>query len=190
MLEQLLQIDRQLFLFINNGLANPVLDWLCPYLRMQETWYLFYLVLLFFLIKKYGKLSVWLLLAIALMVFCSDQFSANLVKNTFQRIRPCSAPELKGMVRHLIESCRGFSFISAHACNHFAIAVFFSKVLKVGKGYWILFLFWASSIAFAQVYVGVHYPTDVMVGALCGILFGLAFSNYILKYIYNKWELA
>ncbi len=188
MLEQFLHIDRQVFLFINNRLANPFLDWLCPYLRMQETWYVFYLVLFYFLVRKYKKLTIWFVLAIALMIFCSDQFSANLVKNTFQRIRPCSATELQGMVRHLIESCRGYSFISAHACNHFAIAVFFSKVLQLGKVYWTLFLVWASSIAFAQVYVGVHYPADVLIGGLCGVLFGLAFSNYTLKYIQNKWE--
>jgi undecaprenyl-diphosphatase len=116
------------------------------------------------------------------MIFCSDQFSANLVKNTFQRIRPCSAPDLQGITRHLIESCRGYSFISAHACNHFAIAVFFAKVLQVSKWNWFLLLFWASSIAFSQVYVGVHYPLDVIVGACCGILFGTAFSKYTLKY--------
>jgi membrane-associated phospholipid phosphatase len=182
MLEQILNLDRSFFIAINNGMANPVLDWLCPYLRKQETWYFFYPVLLYFLYKKTGPKSLWFLLSIALMIFCSDQFSANLVKNTFQRVRPCSAPDLQGITRHLIESCRGYSFISAHACNHFAIAVFFAKVLQVSKWNWFLLLFWASSIAFSQVYVGVHYPLDVIVGACCGILFGIAFSRYTLKY--------
>ena len=183
MLEQLLAFDKNLFLSINNGLSNPFLDWLCPILRKQEVWYPFYALFIYFLIKQYKKESWKILLGIGLMILASDQFSANLIKNTFQRIRPCSEPSLHGMVHHLISSCNGYSFISAHATNHFALAMFISLCFKSKKWLWVLCSIWAASIAFSQVYVGVHYPLDVIVGSLVGVLFGLSFGKYSLKFV-------
>ncbi|MCX6186507.1 MAG: phosphatase PAP2 family protein [Bacteroidetes bacterium] len=184
MIERVIQIDKSFFIAINNGLANPFFDWLCPILRNQSTWYILYVIFIYFIIKKYGIQSWKILLSVAIMIVCSDQFSANLIKNTFQRIRPCSEPSLQGITRHLISSCNGFSFISAHATNHFAIAVFVSFFLKsYSKWIFPLLLLWASSIAFSQVYVGVHYPLDVFVGAIIGSLIGFAFSRYTQKYI-------
>jgi undecaprenyl-diphosphatase len=90
---------------------------------------------------------------------------------------------LAGKVIHLTGSCNGYSFISAHATNHFAVAIFISYWFK--KQRWLLpiLLLWASLIAFSQVYVGVHYPLDVIVGAAVGCLFGLAFSRYVFKFV-------
>lgn len=183
MLDNILQLDKQFFLAINNGLANSFFDFLCPFLRMQEFWYPLYALFLFFIIKKYGKESWKILLAVALMIVATDQFSANLVKNTFMRIRPCSEPSLEGMVRHLIDRCNGYSFMSAHATNHFALAVFIAFFFKEIKWLKWALLAWAFSIAFSQVYVGVHYPLDVIAGGLTGVLFGMAFSNYVSKYL-------
>jgi len=184
MIEYILNTDKEFFLLINNGLANPFLDWLCPWLRKQEIWYPLYALIVYFIIRMYKKESWKILLAGALMILGTDQFSANLVKNTFMRLRPCNEPSLAGQVRHLIESCNGYSFISAHATNHFAIAVF---VICYFKSYSVyitpIALLWASSIIFSQVYVGVHYPLDVIVGGLTGSLFGYAFAKYSLKYI-------
>lgn len=184
MLEQILQADRWFFKLINSGLANPVFDWVCPYIRTQEIWYPVYALLIFFLIKQYKKQSWLIIVTAAVMIACTDQFSANLIKGLFMRTRPCLEPLLQGQVRHLIESCRGYSFISAHATNHFALAVFMSYYFKA-YGKWVqpLLLFWAFSIAFSQVYVGVHYPADVIVGGLVGWLFGAAFGKYLLKFV-------
>ncbi|MFY8021005.1 MAG: phosphatase PAP2 family protein [Bacteroidia bacterium] len=190
MLEQLLAFDKSFFLAINNGMSNPFLDWLCPILRKQEVWYPFYAIFIFFLIKQYKTDSWKILLGIGLMVLASDQFSANLVKNTFQRIRPCNEPSLSGMVHHLINSCNGYSFISAHATNHFALAMFISLCFRTKKWLWVTTIIWAASIAFSQVYVGVHYPLDVITGSLVGILFGLSFAKYTLKFVgQNKQQL-
>ncbi|MDZ4666638.1 MAG: phosphatase PAP2 family protein [bacterium] len=183
MLDNLLQFDKQFFLAINNGLANSFFDFLCPYLRMQEFWYPLYAVIIFFIVKKYSKESWKILLAVALMIVATDQFSANLVKNTFMRLRPCAEPSLDGLVRHLIDRCAGYSFMSAHATNHFALAVFIAFFFKEYKWLKWTLLFWAFSIAFSQVYVGVHYPFDVIAGGLTGILFGTAFSKYVSKYL-------
>ena len=183
MLDSLLAIDKQVFIWINNSLANPVLDALCPLIRKQEVWYLMYAIVIYYFIKQYKQESWKILLAIALMILFSDQFSANLVKKTFMRIRPCSEPTLIGITRHLIASCNGYSFISAHATNHFALATFIPFFFKGNRWLLPVLLFWAFSIAFSQVYVGVHYPLDVTVGALVGSLFGIAFSRYAFKYI-------
>jgi undecaprenyl-diphosphatase len=186
MLEQLLSLDRELFIWINNGLSNPFLNFLCLNLRNQATWYPMYAIFIYFLIKQYKVESWKILLAAGLMVLLSDQFSANLVKNTFMRLRPCAEPLLEGKVNHLTGSCNGYSFISAHATNHFAVAIFLAYCFRSIK--WLLpaLLFWAFSIAFSQVYVGVHYPFDVTIGALCGVLFGLAFSRYVFKFVKVK----
>ena len=183
-MEFIINLDKYWFLFINNTLANPFFDWLCPLLRNQRTWYPLYALIIYFFYRYYKNDTWKILLVIALMIFVSDQFSANLVKKTFMRLRPCNEPSLHGMVRHLISSCNGFSFISAHATNHFALALFLIFYFK-HKGKWIIpvSLFWAFSIAFSQVYVGVHYPLDVFFGALVGSLFGAAFAKYSLKFI-------
>lgn len=183
MLDSLLNWDREAFIAINNGLANGFLDFLCPYLRMQEIWYPVYALFLFFLLRTYQKESWKILLAVGLMILASDQFSANLVKNTFMRLRPCMEPSLQGITRHLIDRCAGYSFMSAHATNHFALAVFIPYFFKQQKWLLPLLLFWAFSIAFSQVYVGVHYPLDVLAGAACGTLFGIAFSRYVFKFL-------
>lgn len=183
MLEQILQFDRSFFIAINNGLANPILDFMAPYIRLQEFWYPLYAVFLFFIFKNY-KLESWkIILALILLIALSDQFSANLVKNTFMRLRPCSEPNLQGITRHLIERCAGYSFMSAHATNHFALAVFLPYFFKDQKWLLPVLLFWAFAIAFSQVYVGVHYPLDVIAGGCTGALFGVAFSRYVFKYI-------
>lgn len=184
MIEKLLEFDKKAFVAINSGMENSFFDWLCPILRTQEIWYPFYAIVIYFLIKKYKKDSIKIILAAVLLIVASDQFSSNLIKNTFMRIRPCSEPTLVGHVRHLVESCRGYSFISAHATNHFAIALFFAFYFKNTSKYISpIAIFWASSIAFSQVYVGVHYPLDVLVGALVGVLFGFAFAKYSSNFV-------
>jgi len=185
MLDQLLAFDKSFFIAINNGLANPFLDFVAPYLRKQEFWYPLYALFLFFIIKDYKKESWKILLAVALLIVVADQFSANLVKNTFMRLRPCAEPSLQGITRHLIERCAGYSFMSAHATNHFALAMFIPYFFRQQKWLLPLLLFWAFSIAFSQVYVGVHYPLDVIAGAAVGCLFGVTFSRYVSKYL-NK----
>jgi undecaprenyl-diphosphatase len=186
MIEQIIQLDKTAFVAINNGLSNPFFDWLCPILRNQSTWYILYIVFIYFIIKLYKQESWKILLGIALMILCSDQFSANLIKNTFKRLRPCAEPSLNGVTHHLIASCNGYSFISAHATNHFAIAIFISFFLKSYSRIILpILIFWAASIAFSQVYVGVHYPLDVLIGAIVGSLFGFTFSKYTYKYIHQ-----
>lgn len=174
--------DTSLFLAINNGWQNPFLDAVCPWLREAKHWIPFYMLLLYLSWKHYGRQTLWVILGVGVLVLISDQFSANLVKNTFERLRPCNDPILKTKVHLLVHCGQGYSFMSAHATNHFAIAAYFMVLFKdwIPK-FWIVALVWASAISLSQVYVGVHYPLDIIAGAICGSLFGYFAAKLVLR---------
>jgi undecaprenyl-diphosphatase len=181
MINQLIQLDQQWFSAINQGLANPVFDVLMPILRNRLTWVPLYLLATYFAIKKFGRTGGFMLLFGVLCFALADYTSASILKPWVARLRPCNTPGLS--VRSLVNCGTGFSFPSSHATNHFALAVFF--VVLFGRQFkWAIFLplFWAFSIAFAQVYVGVHFPVDVLsgacIGALIGIVLGYIFKNF------------
>ncbi|MBP9186917.1 MAG: phosphatase PAP2 family protein [Bacteroidia bacterium] len=186
MLETLKQIDSEWFLSINNGWQNAFMDWLCPWLRQPKTWIPLYIIALWFAWKIFGKQALWVAVGAGLLILVSDQFSANLIKNTFERLRPCNDPILKNKV-HLLAYCGGgYSFISAHATNHFAIAVYFSLLFKNTYPRMLPYaILWAASIAISQVYVGVHYPFDIICGAIVGSIFGY-FGSVLISKIINK----
>lgn len=174
--------DTQLLVWINQGLANPIFDFVLPWFRNKYFWIWLYVLLLAIAIIKDKKGWTILLLAAATILLC-DGISASLIKPWVQRIRPCNDAEVKTLIRLLVPCGSGYSFVSAHAANHFGLAIvfggYFSRYFNP-KWVYSLFIFWAFSIAFSQVYVGVHYPFDVICGALVGILMG----TWIWK-IYN-----
>lgn len=180
-MEQLLQLDQTLFTFINQACKNGFLDWLLPYWRNKLFWIPFYLLLLVLLLSIFGKKSGWLIGGLLLTVGVADMTSSHLVKEQIQRIRPCNQVGFKETTHLLVPCGSGYSFTSSHATNHFALAFFL--ILTIGKRWgWIrlpLFL-WALSIALAQVYVGVHYPLDVLAGAVLGIFIS-CFMVYFLR---------
>ena len=182
MIETLKHIDTTWFLAINNGLQSSFLDMLCPFMRKQSNWYAIYVIILFICYRKWNQKVLWVIGGAVVLVLISDQLSANLIKNTVQRIRPCNEPSLAGMVNNIVGCGKGFSFISAHATNHFAIAIFFS-VLFYNQYKWITYIaiLWAGLIAFSQVYVGVHYPFDVICGTLLGSILGYIQGIFIFS---------
>lgn len=163
-------IDHILFQYINQGMANPVLDFLCPLARNKYTWLPFYIAGVSYILYKYRWKGFAMLAFAGLTILLSDQLS-NLIKSTFHRLRPCL---VEHTVRLLVAHCSDtYSFTSNHATNHFAIAVFLSLLFKQLKWFTLLLLFWATLISFSQVYVGLHYPADVAGGALVGLLVGV-----------------
>lgn len=172
MLETLKNIDKELFFAVNNGMQNFFLDFICPIFRNQQTWYLLYAVIIYFIYKKFEKQTFIILAGAVILILISDQLSANLIKHLVQRLRPCSDPEISNNVHLLVNCGGGFSFVSAHASNHFAIAIYISFFFRSQK--WVLpvAVLWASFISFSQVYVGVHYPFDVICGGMLGIILG------------------
>ncbi|WP_069659816.1 phosphatase PAP2 family protein [Arcticibacter eurypsychrophilus] len=190
MFDQLLQLDHQLFLEINQRLANPFFDWVMPLFRNRYFWAPLYLFLIVFLVRNYNKYG-WICIIFLLITFAiSDFVSASMVKPLFERLRPCNAPDFKEEVRSLISCGSGFSFPSSHATNHFAIAVFLIVVFyHRWKPILPLALGWAFCVAFAQVYVGVHFPIDVTTGALLGSVVGyITGSTFLTLYTKQIWN--
>jgi undecaprenyl-diphosphatase len=185
LLTQLIAKDHALFSNINGKWTNPFFDGLMPWVRHSNNWIPLYVVLLSFLIYKWGKNSWKWLVLVGVNVTLTDQISSHLFKPFFHRLRPCADPELMQQTRLLLDHCSGgFSFTSSHAANHFGIAVFLVVTLQpLLKNYRYLFLIWAAIIAYAQVYVGVHFPLDIFVGAIIGIIVG-----YFNGKLFHKWQ--
>jgi membrane-associated phospholipid phosphatase len=180
MLEQLNQFDQNLFFAINHGLSNAFFDWLMPFLRNRFFWTPLYLFIVIFCIRNYGKQGWLLLVFLGLTFGVTDYSSSSIVKPAFQRLRPCNNPELKAEVNSLIACGSGYSFPSSHAANHFAIAFFLITMFyHKWKTILPLGIFWALSISFAQVYVGVHYPGDVLFGGLLGGMIGYVMGTIL-----------
>lgn len=178
----LLQLDEYLFYIINKDWQNPFLDAIMPIWREKSTWIFLYVFLAVFVIYKFKIKGLYLILTLALLVGVCDNVSSQLIKKNVRRVRPCNDATLEEKP-HLIISCgSGYSFPSTHAANHFAVATFLSLTLgQYYKRIKIPLYFWAASIAFGQVYVGVHYPLDILGGALIGILFAYLFAKLYWK---------
>lgn len=171
MLEALLEADRAFFLLLNQQAQHAWLDIIMPIWRTKTTWLPLYALLLFVIAKEYKWSTFWVLILIGASIALADQTSSIWIKHSVQRLRPCREPLLMDQVRTLVHCGTGFSFTSSHACNHFALVMqlflLFRKEWKTR--YWIFWFAWAASIAYGQVYVGVHYPLDVFVGAFVGM---------------------
>ena len=188
MIQEFFNWDVQNFLYFNN-LGESRWDWFWLIVTQKETWIPLYLIFLFLLYKNFGwKKTLVAGICIALMITCADQFT-NILKNYFQRLRPCHNPDIQGMFRGIDCEGRGkYGFTSAHASNHIAVALFVGTVLY--KQYkWLIYVLivWALMIAYSRVYVGVHFTGDVFFGTLIGIIFGLIFIR-IYKAILHKYN--
>jgi len=176
-------IDRSGFRLINQRLSNTFLDFIFPFWRTPEFWIPLYLFILSFLLLNFRKKALWWVLYFSATVGLMDAIGNNFIKQTVQRIRPCNDPSMiHDLVLRIPQCGTGYSFISNHAANHFAMAMFAFWTLGplAGKWRWLFFA-WAFSIGWAQIYVGVHYPFDVLAGALVGLslggLMGFLYTN-------------
>ena len=179
---QIISIDHWLFHKINQDWINPVFDLVFVFMRQAEFWVPFYLFLLVLSLVNFGKKGIWWSASLIMTAIISDLISSSIIKNTIFRLRPCRNPDLADQVRVLVAYCpKSSGFTSSHACNHFAVAFFiFITLNQTGSWRWLLFL-WAFLISYAQVYVGVHYPLDILGGTLAGSIVGYAMSIFYKK---------
>ena len=172
-MEQLLQLDTSLFLWINS-FHNDFWDQVMFFATQTLSSLPLYVFLIFLMFKELGwKVALMGLLFVTLVVTMADLGSVHLFKNTFERLRPSREPALEGLV-HIVNEYRGgkFGFISSHATNTFATALFFSLLFK-RRWMWMLMVSWAAFISYTRIYLGVHYPGDVLGGMIFGSLIGI-----------------
>ena len=169
-------MDTKLFYAVNHGLENGLFDWLMPIITGYETWVLPLIAISVYLVYKNPRHGMFIIGAAVLAVTLSDLINHRVLKEIFARPRPCNLlPDV-----HLLAGCSGsLSFPSSHAVNSFTLAAIFGFY---EKKLWIFTAPAAALVAFSRVYLGVHYPADVVVGAIVGVGFGyLAYRAYRLS---------
>ena len=184
----LLSIDQQIFQLINHSWANSSIDFIFLTLRNKYFWLPFYLFLISFFALNFGQRGWVIIIGLVLTIGLADAVSTRLMKRNIKRIRPCQEEVMQDKIRTLVK-CRGYSFTSNHATNHMAIAVFLLLIL--GRRFpkvRLPLLLWVFAISYAQIYVGLHYPTDIIggwiLGSIIGVL-GVEWTKWTLKRYFN-----
>ncbi len=171
-MQTLIELDKKLLLFLN-GLHHPFLDPIMFYTTKTFFWLPLYFFLIFLIFRNYKKDAWFILLGAALTIVLADQITTSLMKPFFARFRPSQDPGLLGLV-HLVNGYKGglYGFASSHAANTFGTAIFVWLAIRpfyqrVG---WIFI--WAAFMTYTRIYLGVHYPGDIIVGAGIGLVCG------------------
>ncbi len=184
-MQTVLEWDRYLLKLINSQWHNTFFDAVLPYVRIAEFWMPFYFFLLLYGLMNYKLAGLrWFGFAI-LTVILTNYISSDLIKEHIWRIRPCNNPALADWLRtpSLKYRPQSSSFTSSHAANHFGLAMFLYHTAKKVLGKWAyLFFVWAFMIGYAQVYVGVHYPIDILGGSAVGLAAGYTTASLFNKY--------
>lgn len=185
MWDRIIELDRELFVFLN-GLGSLKYDFFWVMFTQQMYWIPYFLLILYFIFEKKGiKNALIILLFVAVLVAVGDQFT-NLVKNNVQRIRPCNDIDLMNIIR-VRHRTLTYSFFSGHATNSMAVTLFVFLIIKKHFKYTFLLFIWPLIFAYSRIYVGVHFPLDILTGYCVGAILGFAFYK-LYAYILQKYK--
>lgn len=179
MLEKTQELDSNLLITLN-GLGSKTFDAFWIIVTNQLNWTPLFLLMFYVIYKKTGgKQLLYLILFIAVLITFTDQIT-NLFKHTFERLRPCNNPEINKIIR-VVQVRKSFSFFSGHASNSMAVATFLYFVLKQHFKYLGFLFLWPLVFAYSRIYLGLHYPGDILTGYFFGALFGFTFFKIYQK---------
>src|SRR5687767_14696788 len=172
MIEALLQWDKAVMHWINMDWSHPVLDAIFPVMRNKYFWIPLYVLCISWIVYNHRvRYVVMIMVFLGLSIFAADTISSQLIKYNVKRPRPCQISNMSPPVIERAACGSGYSFTSSHAANHFCVAAFFISIFGVVMDRWkYLWWIWAFLISIAQVYVGLHYPLDIIGGGLLGII--------------------
>jgi undecaprenyl-diphosphatase len=176
-LEGIQHVDQSFLLFLNS-FHNSFWDKVNILWTSIEIWIPFYVLLLYFIIKKYRRNSIYIIVILALAITISDQFS-GLIKDLTQRLRPTHDPALSGVIHNILNKGGLYSFFSAHAANTFTVASITALLFR-NRPYSVLIFVWAIVVSYTRIYLGLHFPLDIITGCIWGILTGFAAYKAIL----------
>ncbi len=184
MIDFLIQKDIALFVYLNN-LGSAQWDGFWLFVTNKFSSIPMYAILLYLTYKKLGLKKMLLVLLFGVLLIAISDQTANLFKYSFKRLRPCHNDSISSIIRIVKEGCGGlYGYFSGHAINAMGIAVFFGLLLKNSYKYlFYILIFWAVLIAYSRIYVGVHYPLDVITGMLFGFLYGTLFNKLLLYFL-------
>jgi len=176
-------LDRILFILIQHDSDHAILDRLMPFLRDPYTWIPLYAFMLYYAIRKTGPATWPFILLSLLTVAITDSVTTQVLKPLIGRLRPCHDPVLSSVIREVIECGGLYSMPSSHAANHFGLASFWYFSIRTMSGKeWRWLWIWAAAVSYAQIYVGKHYPFDIIAGLVMGCITGTGISL-----IFNRW---
>ena len=185
-MEQLVELDHEVFLFLNN-LGGTAWDDFWNFVTNKWASIPFYMLLVFLLFKALGwKRTAVTLVVVAGMITCTDQL-ANVFKDAFARPRPCRQEGIMELARFVAERCGNYGYFSAHAASSAAVTVFLSLILKpFWKGIVTALVVWMVLVSYSRIYLGVHYPGDVLTGLGIGAILGYLFYR-LQQYLMRKY---